>query len=261
MAHAPDHSVIGIGIREDPGRVFTSILSYTGPSEIRCYISPDIECPSSYTYQFVISSHPEEEMISDLFSGSLTAAIRGTLPAHETLRFLKKTARVVKLERVVLLETADGKRFILGPVGIDEGWSVAEKVSLIEKARPLCTTFGLSETVTILSGGRLEDTGRHPAIDQSLADGERVAQLTGAIHEGILIEEAVKRSGLIIAPDGISGNLIFRTLLFLGRGRSHGAPVINIGKIFIDTSRVNPDYHFALNLADNLIAGSFSKKN
>jgi len=42
-------------------------------------------------------------------------------------------------------------------------------------------------------------------------------------------------------------------LLFLGSGLSHGAPVLNIPKIFVDTSRVNPDYQYALNLADNLV--------
>ena len=146
-------------------------------------------------------------------------------------------------------------------MGVDEGWSVNQKISLVEKGRSLCKKFGLSEEVSILSGGRLSDIGRHPVIDRSLADAELIAHITGSIHQGILIENAIKTSGLIIAPDGISGNLIFRTLLFLGNGYSHGAPVINIGKTFVDTSRVNPNYLHALNLADILIELSFLKKS
>ncbi|MDD1704009.1 MAG: phosphotransacetylase, partial [Methanoregula sp.] len=61
-----------------------------------------------------------------------------------------------------------------------------------------------------------------------------------------LIEDAIEDCGLIIAPDGISGNLVFRTLAFLGGGISHGAPVVNISKIFVDTSRASPNYTNAL---------------
>ncbi|MDD1717629.1 MAG: phosphotransacetylase, partial [Methanoregulaceae archaeon] len=51
----------------------------------------------------------------------------------------------------------------------------------------------------------------------------------------------------------ISGNLIFRTLVFLGAGKGHGAPVINIDKIFVDTSRASPDYTNAILLAEKLL--------
>ena len=151
------------------------------------------------------------------------------------------------------METNDGRRFFLAPVGVDEGWSLQQKIMFIEKGRDLCRKFGLNDSVSVLSGGRLGDLGRHSAVDRSLADAELIARVTGAEHSGILIEEAVGKSGLIIAPDGISGNLIFRTLLFLGKGCSHGAPVVNIDKKFVDTSRVNPDYQYALILAGSLI--------
>lgn len=262
MEHIPDsHSIIGIGIRSDPDRVFSGIASYSGKSSIRCYLHTDVTALVPPHFQTIISEHPEQDLIDDLFLGTIDAAIRGTLSSHHTLQILKETAGVSRLERVVLLETADGSRFFLGPVGIDEGWTISEKVSLIEKVKPLCHKFGLPEQVTVLSGGRLDDIGRHPGVDRSLADAELVARLTGSVHRGILIEEAVQDSGFIVAPDGISGNLIFRTLLFLGSGRSHGAPVLNIPKIFVDTSRVNPNYLHALNLADILIELSFLKKS
>jgi len=260
LVHIPDSTVIGIGIQKDSDRVFSGISLYSGPSVIRCYIPPEISIPKPCSFEIITSEHPEVDLIADLFSGDISAAVRGTLSAHDTLKILKIKAGVSGLERVVLLETADGIRFFLGPVGIDEGWSVSEKISLIGKVRPLCKIVGLPDRVSILSGGRLDDVGRHPVVDRSLADAELVARLSGAVHEGILIEEAVKHSGIIIAPDGISGNLIFRTLLFLGSGRSHGAPVLNIPKIFVDTSRVNLDYHNALNLVDTLIKSSLLKR-
>jgi len=86
-----------------------------------------------------------------------------------------------------------------------------------------------------------------------MADAELVAKLGNAVHCEILIEDAVKTCGIIIAPDGISGNLVFRTLAFLGAGHGHGAPVVNIAKIFVDTSRAQKDYANALMLAAALL--------
>jgi len=86
-----------------------------------------------------------------------------------------------------------------------------------------------------------------------MAEAELVAKLSGSVHCEILIENAIETCGLIIAPDGISGNLVFRTLTFLGGGHGHGAPVVNISRIFVDTSRASPNYVNALLLAASLL--------
>jgi predicted methyltransferase MtxX (methanogen marker protein 4) len=86
-----------------------------------------------------------------------------------------------------------------------------------------------------------------------MAEAELVARLGDATHCEILIEDAVETCGLIIAPDGISGNLVFRTLTFLGGGHGHGAPVVNISRIFVDSSRASPNYANALLLAASLL--------
>ena len=81
--------------------------------------------------------------------------------------------------------------------------------------------LGISPMIGVLSGGRIEDIGRNILVDRTLADGELVANRAmklglNAKHYTILIEEAIKESNFIVAPDGISGNLIFRTVAFLG---------------------------------------------
>ena len=106
--------------------------------------------------------------------------------------------------------------------------------------------------MAILSGGRLGDLGRNRRVDRSMADAELVARITGETHYEILVEDAISDAGVIIAPDGITGNLMFRTLTFLGAGHGHGAPVVNIDRIFVDTSRASPDYRNAIMLADSL---------
>jgi len=245
---------VGIGAGSDSGKVFSSVAACDTSSRVVVYTLPGTGFPDEYP-GIEVEEHPDAAgaLVEDLASGRIDAAIRGTLPANTTLAALKRACGVDRLERAALLETAAGNRFFLAPVGIDEGWSVEAKVTLAIKAQRMAGKFGLPTRIGILSGGRIGDLGRHPRVDRSLAEGELVARLTGGVHYEILIEDAAVECGVLIAPDGISGNLIFRTLTFLGAGTSHGAPVLNIGALFIDTSRATRRYTNAIRLADCLL--------
>jgi putative methanogen marker protein 4 len=253
---SPEVKRIGIGIGDDAKKVLASAHAVAGRVHVICYCRPStVDRKTVPAGQVTIAEHnePEEALIADLMAGTIDAAVRGTLPSNSTLNSLKRRTGADHLERIALLETVRGKKFLLAPVGVDEGWTVQEKLALIKKAKNIAQRFGLSQEVGILSGGRFGDVGRHPQVDASMADAELVARLSGARHYEILIEDAIGECGIIIAPDGISGNLIFRTLIFLGGGHGHGAPVLNIDKIFVDTSRASPDYTNALLLAASLL--------
>lgn len=244
---------IGIGAGADIGKVLAAargappgleVCVYTAGEHARGLSDPCI----------VVRELPGNALVKDLVDGHIDAAVRGSLPSNTTLRALREATGVGRLLRIALLSTRTGRRFLLAPVGVDEGWTVEEKVELIERGRGYLASFGLPPEVAVLSGGRLGDLGRHPSVDRSIREAELTARLTGAVHREILIEEAVRSAGLIIAPDGISGNLVFRTLVHLGEGHPHGAPVVNIDRIFVDTSRASPDY------ADALITASLLAK-
>ncbi len=212
-------------------------------------INTDLETVSSET--------PELELVQQLADGRIDAAVRGTLSATKTLNHLKDVFGVPALQRLALLTTADGTPFFLAPVGIDEGNSPDDKIELICKSTAYITEkFGIHLRVAVLSGGRFEDIGRSALIDQSLADGEFTADKLrehgiNAKHYGILIEDAIKNANFIVAPDGITGNLIFRTLTFLGGGNGFGAPVL-MKPVFVDTSRVKTNLSNAIMLASAL---------
>ena len=246
---------IGIGISDDVQKVIDSANNVSGKFITVCYCRPGVvdKKRAGNTVQIVEHENPGQALIDDLMAGTIDAAVRGTLPANSTLKALKIAEGVDHLERIALLETVQGKKFLLTPVGVDEGWTVPEKLELIKKGRLIAQKFGLPNKVGVLSGGRLGDVGRHSQVDASMAEAELVARLADADHCEILIENAVESCGLIIAPDGISGNLVFRTLTFLGGGHGHGAPVVNISRIFVDTSRASPNYANALLLAASLL--------
>ena len=117
--------------------------------------------------------------------------------------------------------------------------------------------IGITSETAIISGGRLEDFGRSGIVDESLRAGEKLYKLAkeagfNVKHRGILIVEVYTDSNIIIAPNGIVGNLLFRTLHLIGKARSFGAPILNLDSIFIDTSRSKQEYTDPIMLASAL---------
>lgn len=193
-----------------------------------------------------------------LRDGEIDAAVRGNLGSTESMRAIKDAFGVERVLRMALLQPPRGRMFFFAPVGVDEGWTVDEKLELITLGARLMREIGVEPRVGILTGGRNDDKGRHEVVDRTLVDAEAATQR--ALSAGfdvrnceILIEAAAEDRNLIIAPDGISGNLIFRTLHFLGRGRALGAVVLNIDRVFIDTSRAKSSYTDSIALASALV--------
>lgn len=251
-----NHARIGLGIGKISEKLVKSAEAAREYADV-VLVGDEKQIKTTGTsLEIIHSTEPSRKLIELLLAGKIDGAVRGTLSATKTLSELKKSLNITKLYRVALLETADGKPFFLAPVGIDEGNSVDDKVELIKRGVEHFRRFGIEAKVGILSGGRFEDKGRDEAVDRTLAEAELVTKRVcemgiNAKNYSILIEDAIEEANFIIAPDGISGNLIFRTLVFLGGGYGHGAPVL-MEKVFVDTSRVGEDYTRAIMLASAL---------
>jgi putative methanogen marker protein 4 len=198
------------------------------------------------------------EMARSLLDGDIDAAVRGTLGSSRTLQELKASFGVREIMRTAVLEDADGKQFLLTPVGIDEGMDRISRTALALASIAYFSSSGWTIRCGVLSKGRTEDSVRGSDIRASIEDGDRIvaslrAKGHAAEHYAILIEEAVRDSDMVIAPDGVSGNLIFRTLHFLGGCKAYGAPVVNISKVFVDTSRSKSSFSDSVLLAAGLV--------
>ncbi|NJD77189.1 MAG: methyltransferase [Candidatus Methanoperedens sp.] len=248
-----NHARIGLGVGEIPEGL---IRNAEGASEFAdvVLIGDEKKIKASGTgLEIIHSTEPSRTLVELMAEGEIDGAVRGTLSATKTLSILKRKLGMKKLYRIALLETADGTPFFLAPVGIDEGNSVDDKIELVKRGVSHIERLGIKAKVGILSGGRLEDVGRDVQVDKTLADAEAVTKKlcgTGvdARNYSILIEDAITGANFIVAPDGISGNLVFRTLVFLGGGHGYGAPVL-MEKVFVDTSRVKTDISKAIMLA------------
>ena len=166
---------------------------------------------------------------------------------------------ISEVNRLALLETYDGFQFFYGPVGIDECNDIDSKIMFVNKAIHELQSLNIEPKISILSGGRLSDIGRDPKVDKTINIADEIVEHIRKEnpnlrinHDEILIENAIyNKSNLIIAPDGISGNLIYRTLVYLGGGKAYGAIYMDLDQVIIDTSRAGnlSEIHGALIIA------------
>ncbi len=196
-------------------------------------------------------------LVTALATNQVDAAVRGVLGSSEVLAALKSRFRLRQVMRCALLGDCYGRQFMLAPVGIDEGMSARSRLEIALETVRYFSMPGWKISCGVLSKGRTGDASRGEEIKTSLRDGERIAsQLrkagVAAEHHEILIEDAVRKCDFLLAPDGVSGNLIFRTLHFLGAGKAYGAPVVNLGKVFVDTSRAKAEFSDSVLLAAGL---------
>ena len=189
-----------------------------------------------------------EELVDAVLRGKVLGGIRGTLPSSEVIPYLRK--RIGRFYRASILRNPfNGEYFLLAPVGVDEigEEGFKDKVAIIEYILDFLRQSEMFKDVKIgvLSGGRPSDYGRSEKIDRSIEEAAKVVKYIGKKynvhieHRGIVLEEYLKEGfNVIIAPDGISGNLIFRSLALVCGVEGCGALVLSKRRVkFIDTSR------------------------
>jgi putative methanogen marker protein 4 len=245
------HARIGIGIWNADAKLIASLQSATEFSDLLLVGEPCCDCALDY----VSTDEPWRELVRLLDEGEIDGAVRGNLPAGRTMRAIAEQFNV-KVKRLALLELS-GWSFLLGPVGIDEGETILDRLALVLEGAKFLQQLGVSPKVSVLSGGRNEDLGRCDRVDRSMAEGELIVSRArdagvDAKHRGILIESCLG-DDIVMAPDGVCGNLIFRTLALLCSARSLGAPVL-MDKVFVDSSRARGDFDGPIMLASAMVA-------
>ena len=183
----------------------------------------------------------DDKLVSAILNDDIDAVVRGSLAASGVIKEVKK--HFPEISRATFVH-GDEHEFLLTPVGIDEGSSVEDKLKIAINCGEFLKKLSKEPKIAVLADGRKGDYGRSEKISQSIDDSEKLTRL---IKENtdfevknyyILIEQALKENcNVIIAPDGIIGNIIFRTLILVNSWPSCGAVTFGINGIYIDTSR------------------------
>ena len=207
----------------------------------------------------------EEELIDAFKDPEVHATLRGSLKASKIIKSIKELKPDCKINRTTYINTSDDERFskdyefLLAPVGIDEGKNIEEKVELAVQAANFLQYLGKMPKIAVLAEGRKDDLCRSERIDESLLSSEELTDLLKDTFKEldnfdndsedisknysiknyyILLEQAIEDEyNVILANDGIFGNIMFRTLVLLDKWPSYGAVTLGIDEIFIDTSR------------------------
>ena len=188
-----------------------------------------------FTVQLIDSP---EEFIESITENRAHAYVRGSIGASQILAGLR--SRYGEFYRASFIEI-NGHKFFLAPVGIDEGDNLEQKLRIIELGAQFLKKINIKPKIAVLPVAG-PGCWRSQKIDKSIAEGELLVEITSdkypVKHHYILIEEAIQdNSNFILSPDGVTGNLIFRSLVLSGCGKSHGAVTLGMDVTFIDTSR------------------------
>jgi putative methanogen marker protein 4 len=198
----------------------------------------------------VIVVKSEKQLFESIISKDVDAVVRGSFSSHTLMKrikdhYNKPINRATYIKHQIANESYE---FLISPVGIDEANSTEDKIILATQACNFLNNINLNLKIAILASGREDDYGRNNLIDESLKDSEELYNKIINNFKGrndiqvkqyyILLEKAIQeKNNLILFPNGIVGNFIFRSLVLLNSWNSYGAVALGIKDIFIDTSR------------------------
>ncbi|MDL2261482.1 methyltransferase [Methanimicrococcus sp. OttesenSCG-928-J09] len=260
------HATVAMGVRDpDPETVhcaiaavendYADVILVGDQAEIekasRLFYEIGENEPLSLPFQIIDTRSPEDEIISMLVSGEVDAAIRGTAKASDSLSNLKRACHINKIHRIAILLTKDGNPYFFAPVGIDEGTTTEDKIEFICLGTHLLKRLGVSPHVGLISTPDEAGKAEAKEIVRIITEEKKLH----VVDYQLDLEEAFEHSNYILAPNGITGNLIFRALTFLGGGDGLGAPILMDRHVFVDTSRSAGHYTKAI-----MVASALSKK-
>ncbi len=201
----------------------------------------------------------DKDLVNAILDEDIDAVIRGSLPASDVVKLLK--SKFPKISRATYINT-DNSELLLTPVGIDEGQSIDSKYEIAVNCCEFLKKQSKTPKIAVMASGRKGDYGRNEEISKSIDESEELTELIKKTTDWevknyyILIEQAIKdKYNIIIAPNGIIGNIIFRTLVLIDKWPSYGAITFGLNQIYIDTSRDQSveGYERSLKLACKLV--------
>lgn len=206
----------------------------------------------------IITVDNDKELVESILNNDIDAVVRGSLPASSVMKQLKN--KFSDISRATYIN-GENIEFLLTPVGIDEGATVEDKLKIAMHCGEFLEKQSKKPKIAVMASGRKGDYGRSEEISKSIDESNELTDLIRentdfeVINHYILIEKALEDNcNIIIAPNGIMGNIIFRTLVLVNSWPSCGAVTFGIDGIYIDTSRDQniKGYLRSLKLAYNL---------
>lgn len=252
---------IAFGLKEIDDQILSSLDKAKEFADI-VLITPDglKEVPG---FEVISVKNPEEKIASMLVNKEVDGIVRGTIDDFKTLEVYLKLTGIDKDEAELLpaiIKDAHNRLLFFYPVSNPVGWDVESKLKGILKIVEFMKKLGFVPKVGVLIGERHETYARKKEIQEGV-----VGILNKSYADAEILVEKLKKQGIdaknyaieingaaddgcniIVPANGMLGNQIVRTIIFLGGGKLLYGPRIALSHPYEDNSRNETDYisHF-----------------
>ena len=249
---------IGFGLKEPNKEILKSLAKSKKYAEIILVGPKDISNVKGF--QKIISEEPEKELAKILFNEEVEGIIRGTIDdfktfeAYSALIGKEKTKEMIELG---LMKDFYGRQFFVSQGSNPFGWTKEEKIKDCEGIiKFMKAELRMKPKIGFITGVRHETYARKKEIkegvqgilNQTYEDADFIVDYfakkgINAKNYAIEIETALKEEcNIIVPPNGMVGNQIFRTLAFLGGGSLLTGSRANLPHPYEDNSRGETDF-------------------
>lgn len=210
-------------------------------------------------FKKIISDNPERKLPELLVNGELDGIVRGTIDDFKTFENYQdlvgknKTKNMIEL---ALLEDAYGRQFFLSDGSNPLGWTKQEKIKSCEGIVEFIKKMGAKPKIGLITGVRHDTYQRRKSIkigviailNQTYKDAEdivtyfkkkRIQIKNYAIELNAAVEDGCN---IIVPPNGMVGNQIFRALCLIGGGKILTCSRANLSHPYEDNSRCEKDF-------------------
>lgn len=249
---------IGFGLKKPNRAVIKSLIKSKKYAEI-VLVGPNV-IKNVKGFQKIISQEPEKDLATMLFDKKFEGIVRGTIDdfktfeAYQVLIGQEKTKEMIELG---LMEDFYGRQFFISRGSNPLGWSKEEKIKDCEGIiKFMKAELGIKPKIGFITGVRHETYERKKEIkegvqkilNQTYEDANSIIdyftkQGIEAKNYAIEIETALKDGcNIVVPPNGMVGNQIFRTLVLIGGGKLLTGSRANLLHPYEDNSRSETDF-------------------
>ena len=249
---------IGFGLKEPNKEILKSLVKSKKYAEI-VLVGPNA-IKNVKGFQKIISEEPEKELAKTLFNEEFDGITRGTIDDFKTFESYSDLIGQEKAKKIIglaLMEDFYGRQFFLSNGSNPHGWTKEEKIWDCEGViKFMEAELGIRPKIGLITGIRHETYARKKDIEggvqailnQTYEDAEFIVDYFAkkeidAKNYAIEIETALKDGcNIIVPPNGMVGNQIFRTLILVGGGKLLTGSRANLPHPYEDNSRSETDF-------------------
>ena len=244
---APDKEVLNSLIRS---KKYAQIV-LVGPKEIK----------GIKGFEKIISETPEQKLAEMLACRKVDGIIRGTIDDFKTYEAYQALVGKEKTERKIdlsLMEDAKGRQFFISDASNPEGWTKEEKIKSCKRIIEFMKGIKIKPKIGCITGVRHETYKRRKNIkkwpmsylNQTYKDAEEVVKYfkkRAILAKNYAIElNAAMDDGcnIIVPPNGMVGNQMFRAVGLIGGGKCVICARIGLPHFYEDNSRNEKDFSY-----------------